>query len=302
MSTTQAVQPLRLGIIGLSEGNGHPYSWAAIFNGYHAQHMAACPFPVIPQYLGQRSFPADAIGDARVTHIWTQERAISEQVAAAALIPTIVDDYTDMIGQVDALLLARDDPEQHLAMSAPFLDAGLPVYIDKPVAADLATLDAIYRHQRYPGQIFSCSALRYAPEFALSAEHRAALGEIRLVQAEVPNSWHKYAVHIIDPVLTMLGLDGASAAVNATTTADGRVVCATWDGVSAVFTSTGALPAAISIRLVGTRGSRTMVFADAFPAFKRALEVFVEGVRSRTEMISRADLAGTVSIIERGAR
>ena len=24
---------LKLGIIGLSEGNGHPYSWSAIFNG-----------------------------------------------------------------------------------------------------------------------------------------------------------------------------------------------------------------------------------------------------------------------------
>lgn len=294
-------QQLRLGIIGLSEGNGHPYSWAAIFNGYHKERMASCPFPVIPQYLGKRSFPADAIEGARVTHIWTQERGMSEHIAAASLIPNIVDGYVDMIGQVDAVLLARDDPEQHLAMSAPFLEAGLPVYIDKPVASDLATLDAIYRLQQYPGQVFSCSALRYAPEFAFTAEQREALGEIRLVQAEVPNTWQKYAVHIIDPVLAMLGLDGAKAQVNATATADGRVVCATWDEVAAVFTSTGVLPTPISIRLVGTRGSCTMVFADAFPAFKRALEVFVHGVRNRSEMISRADLAGTVSIIERGA-
>ena len=25
---------LKLGIIGISNGNGHPYSWSAIFNGY----------------------------------------------------------------------------------------------------------------------------------------------------------------------------------------------------------------------------------------------------------------------------
>ena len=25
---------LSLGLIGVSEGNGHPYSWSAIFNGY----------------------------------------------------------------------------------------------------------------------------------------------------------------------------------------------------------------------------------------------------------------------------
>ena len=39
---------LRLGVLGLSEGNGHPYSWSAIFNGYDPQAMASCPFPDIP--------------------------------------------------------------------------------------------------------------------------------------------------------------------------------------------------------------------------------------------------------------
>lgn len=28
---------LKLGIIGLSEGNGHPYSWSAIINGHSDQ-------------------------------------------------------------------------------------------------------------------------------------------------------------------------------------------------------------------------------------------------------------------------
>ena len=30
---------LKLGVIGLSEGNGHPYSWSAIFNGYDSVEM-----------------------------------------------------------------------------------------------------------------------------------------------------------------------------------------------------------------------------------------------------------------------
>lgn len=25
---------IRLGMVGMTEGNGHPYSWSAIFNGY----------------------------------------------------------------------------------------------------------------------------------------------------------------------------------------------------------------------------------------------------------------------------
>ena len=33
---------LRVGILGLSEGNGHPYSWSAIFNGF--DKTKECPF------------------------------------------------------------------------------------------------------------------------------------------------------------------------------------------------------------------------------------------------------------------
>ena len=42
------------GIIGISPGNGHPYSWAAIFNGCDRERMAKCPFPVIAEYLGKQ--------------------------------------------------------------------------------------------------------------------------------------------------------------------------------------------------------------------------------------------------------
>src|SRR5690554_2257137 len=45
---------IRLGVIGLSDGNGHPYSWSAIVNGYDPVAMQACEFPVIPEYLGHQ--------------------------------------------------------------------------------------------------------------------------------------------------------------------------------------------------------------------------------------------------------
>ena len=47
---------LKLGIIGISEGNGHPYSWAAIFNAYNPEIMKTCPYPVI----FERSFCANS--------------------------------------------------------------------------------------------------------------------------------------------------------------------------------------------------------------------------------------------------
>jgi len=73
---------LKLGIIGISEGNGHPYSWSAIFNGYDPEEMKKCPFPVIPDYLSKQKFPDDFLTDiAEVTHVLTQDTETSKNIA-----------------------------------------------------------------------------------------------------------------------------------------------------------------------------------------------------------------------------
>lgn len=35
---------LRLAMLGMIEGNGHPYSWSAIVNGYDPAEMEMCPY------------------------------------------------------------------------------------------------------------------------------------------------------------------------------------------------------------------------------------------------------------------
>jgi predicted dehydrogenase len=294
---------LNLGIIGLSEGNGHPYSWSAIFNGYNPSEMRCCPFPAIPDYLSRQVFPIDGLSQARVTHIWTQDRTLSQQVADASLIPHVVDDLASLIGQVDAVLLARDDAEHHLAMATPFLEAGLPIYIDKPIAYDGATLKAIYDLQRFSGQVFTCSALAYAKEFQLTPAQRDVIGEVRHVDAVVMKDWLKYGVHVIDPVLRIIGEQGKLSRVEAFVHADRRVVAAGWEsGLTATFSALGGATSPIAIRLFGTRGSMTLTFQDTFFAFKRALEVFVEGVGKPSGGTPFQEAARVVELIERGQR
>ena len=110
---------LQLGMMGMSPGNGHPYSWSAIINGdYDEKAMANCGYAGIPVYLAANR---DTLGieGAQVTHVWTQDQTISMHIAAASKIDTIVAHPEDMIGKVDAVLLARDDPENYLNPSAP---------------------------------------------------------------------------------------------------------------------------------------------------------------------------------------
>ena len=77
---------VRLGIIGASPGNGHPYSWSAIFNGYDEKIMESCEYPVIPEYLKREKWPQARLRTAKVVSIWTQDENISRHIAESSLI------------------------------------------------------------------------------------------------------------------------------------------------------------------------------------------------------------------------
>jgi hypothetical protein len=293
---------LRLGIIGMSEGNGHPYSWSAIFNGYDPLPMQDCPFPAIPAYLSQRKFPDDAIAGARVTHIWTQERGVSEHVAKAAKIETIVDRPEDMIGNINALLLARDDATNHLRFATPFLKAGLPIYIDKPLALDVTSARALYSAQSRPGQIFTCSALNYGREFRPPAGDIAALGTIRHVEATTIKDWDRYAVHVIEPMLRLLGRGADAVESRISGTAVRHLDLAWRDGLTARIEALMSPHGPISIRLFGTSGWRELVFSDSFSAFRSALQAFVAIVRGEAPAQDPGPVLEVVKMIELGRR
>jgi Oxidoreductase family, NAD-binding Rossmann fold len=293
---------LRLGIVGMSDGNGHPYSWSAIINGYDAAAMADCPFPAIPAYLAARSFPRDQLTGAEVTHIWTQSPALSAHVARAARIPHVVSDLPRMLGVVDALLLARDDAEHHRELGGPFLRAGRHVYLDKPPACSVAELDELYALAPSPQQIFSCSALRFAEELKLSDAEAARIGALRRIVGVTPKSWERYAAHVIDPVITFLR-PGAIAESDASRQADAVRVRVVWEsGLVGEFEATGREHGDIVLTYVGERASISKVFVDSFSAFRSALQQFLAGVRADRSPIGYVHLRELVSLLELGTR
>ena len=81
---------LNFGIIGMNDGNGHPYSFSAIFNGYNEDALEECPYSAIKEYLPVCHRNEMIIPDANVTHIWTQDKKLSESVAGISRIPNIV--------------------------------------------------------------------------------------------------------------------------------------------------------------------------------------------------------------------
>ncbi|WP_268123771.1 Gfo/Idh/MocA family oxidoreductase [Roseivirga pacifica] len=297
-------QKLKLGVIGMSEGNGHPYSWSAIFNGYDEKEMSHCPFPIIPQYLGEQKFPEDFLNEhAEVTHIWTQDKRVSEQIAKAALIHHVCAELEDMIGEVDGVLLGRDDAENHLKFARPFIEAGIPIYIDKPFALSMKSAEELWALSNNNDQIFTCSALQFAREFQTDKLNLELLGEVRCIWATVPKSWSKYAVHIIEPVMNLFPDRGKLKDVKRLALNSDQVngVQVEWSsGIQAQFQTTGHLPSPLIVRILGTKGYQELKFEDAFFAFRFALKRFVDIIKGQKNNIPRSWTKEMVKILEAG--
>ena len=155
---------LRLGLIGLAgEKNGHPFSYTSIINGVNLDLFPRNDWKVIYDYLKTKHFSEIGIFGACVTHVWTQEKEISKSLKETCYIDNIVEEYTEMIGKVDAILLARDDHNNHLVMAKPFLESGMKVFIDKPLSMDIGDLK-YFENYLLTGQLMSCSGIRYCRE------------------------------------------------------------------------------------------------------------------------------------------
>jgi len=197
---------LRFGIMGLNEGNGHPYSFGAIFNGYDENALPECPFAAIRGYLPQIHQNRHIIPDARVTHVWTQDDALSQRVARVAKIPNVVGDYRDMIGNVDGLILARDDPRNHWEMARPFIEAGVPVYIDKVLADSMDDYHRILKAAGDRGLLMAGSPSRFTPAVRKARKEIDPV-TVRSVHGISCVNWIRYANHLLDGIAVLFGAD-----------------------------------------------------------------------------------------------
>jgi predicted dehydrogenase len=301
---------LRLGIIGMSEGNGHPYSWSAIINGdFDMREMDKCGFPGIPLYLNANR---DTLGieAAQVTHIWTQDRKVSEHIAKASMIEHVVGNAEEMIGQIDALLLARDDPENHVTMAKSFLDADIPIFIDKPLA--ISTKDLTYfTQQNEKGKlVMSCSSMRYAGECRSVKAELDSLGKIELVTMVGKKDWVKYGVHMLEALFALLDDPKVISVQHVGQPGEDIVNIRFENGLPATVHLFMDITATFQISLFGQDNWRLIEIKNSYSMFKENLVEFIRSVREggsrlpfeKTENIIRTLIAAKESLEQGGKK
>jgi len=105
----------RVGILGTE--NSHAMAFSKILNGLDEN------------FKGQ-------FDDFRVVAVGGIDPEASRNVAQTCGIEVITDKPEDMLGMVDAVMITCRDGKYHAPYARPFIEAGIPAFIDKPFTSD----------------------------------------------------------------------------------------------------------------------------------------------------------------------
>ncbi|HET8735971.1 MAG TPA: Gfo/Idh/MocA family oxidoreductase [Pricia sp.] len=156
----------------------------------------------------EKAFPG-----MEVKYVWGETDAFAKKAMKAGSIPNQVDDPNDMLGKIDGLIVDHRHGKFHLEPAIPFIEAGVPTFIDKPFcyrAKEGKEFLALARKLGTPVTSFSSIANSY-DTFDIM-EQLKNMGEIDQVVRYGPVDLDSeyggvffYGPHTVQPLLYLFG-------------------------------------------------------------------------------------------------
>jgi hypothetical protein len=196
---------IKIGMIGMNPGNGHPYSYSSMFNGFcESALLKYCEFELIKDYLPKHHSVTNQIENASVDLIWTQDKILSDKIAKVANIPNVSSSLDDLISKSDAIILARDDPWNRAEYLKKLIISGKPFFIDKLISSHYHELDSVLEHMAGKGLVMATSAARYLPKIEIL---KSSFSQDRLISVHGMSrvNWERYGSHLLDPISSIIG-------------------------------------------------------------------------------------------------
>ncbi len=125
----------------------------------------------------------------------------------------LVETPEELIDKIDAVCIESNDGSVHLDRARPFIEAGIPTFVDKPFACSLQharEIAAIAAAADVP--LFSASSLRYAPDVVEVASQASELGSVVGADVLTPAALHPrnpglfhYGIHGVEVLFALMG-------------------------------------------------------------------------------------------------
>jgi predicted dehydrogenase len=243
---------------------------------------------------------------ACVSHVWGETKAFAVKAAEVGQIATIVRHPEEMIGQVDAVAVDHRHGKFHLPAVRPFLEAKIPLFVDKPFCYRKAEGKRFLARARELGvPVCSFSTLPKQASFKALKQQMRSLGQIFSVVSTGPcdirSKWGGvffYGIHQVDMVVRLLGYDFKYAQVWSGQGANHVGQLSYADGRIATLNLVGAGRAAFHISVIGEKGRIDQEIVSDPSSYLTGVKDFVRMFRTSKTDETDASMLGPVAVLE----
>ena len=156
-----------------------------------------------------------------VGYLWGETAAFANDTAEAGRIPNIVKKPNDMLGNVDAVLVDHRHPKYHLPAVRPFVERGIPVFVDKPFCFDPKEGAAFLKLVKKTGApVTSFSVVPMQASFQKFKKDMEGIGKVvagsTYGPCDLESPWGGvffYGIHQVEMALMAFGYDVKSALI-----------------------------------------------------------------------------------------
>lgn len=204
---------IRIGITAAVRFEGergchHGNAFSSMFNGWDEEKAGE---------LGFRTGGAtdQRLEGARVVKIYDQDREGAEMMAQIYDIDEVCDSPEELTEGVDAVVVADSGEFDKWELAVPALEAGLPTFIDKPLAEtpEIAR-QVVDIAAEGNAPLMSCSSFRWCDAAWEMRAKLADLGDVQLLSGvHGQGKFHIYAIHPTEFAFGILG-PGVTSVIN----------------------------------------------------------------------------------------
>ncbi len=244
------------------------------------------------------------IDDVRVTHLYGTDPKRTQEVAEIGKIPHIVASPEAMLGEVDGVICVWRHGGKHLADTLPFLEAGIPAFVDKPLACSVADATRLIDAAEKAGVGFtSFSTLRYAQNVVEYVETlKASAGPIMAGTSSGPADLKSeyggiffYGIHAVELMNVVWGL-GCQSVLATEHNGNVAAVCKFANGAIATLNLMGNATYAFHLAAFGKDGWKEHT-VDSGTCYYDGMKVFLDTMRTGKWPLSRSELIEPVAIL-----
>jgi len=149
----------------------HAVQFSKMFNGLNEEFKHLDPYGGGP--------PMARIEGATVVKVFDENRQHAENLSKFANVPVVANSLEEMLEGVDAIYIGDDLTLQQYKYARPFVERGIPTFIDKPLADNVASARELIDLARdRKCLLMSSSALKYPKEFLPVTTGEVEVGEV----------------------------------------------------------------------------------------------------------------------------